>query len=275
MSEVTTEQIQPVAKPTVISELQKVIRGYLDKHTRISLNGLSKRCTVSEPTLRRIMNGQVKTTPTLTTVVDILSTINKEGNIRTLADMYPGPLAEVLSEGFSIFEAEELDYVYNQKLNEVLKDETSYLIYKLAANRCGLAQSKIRELFGLVGEEKIYNLKKEDLLEEKIERGQVHYHAKIVGFSLDHKLFVKNFKSVANFIKTGTQTGPKTNLYYNFSESVNEQGRREILRLQKEALRKIAKILDDERFAGDIPLFVLSAVDDMDSTGTIPGSVLQ
>lgn len=273
MSEITTEQ--EVQKPTVISELQAVIRGYLEKHTRISLNGLSKRCTVSEPTLRRIMHGQVKTTPTLTTIVDILTTINKESNIRKLAGMYPGPLADILSEGFSIFEAEELDYVYNQKLNDVLKDETSYLIYKLAANRSGLAQSKIRELFGLVGEEKIYSLKKEDLIEEKIERGQVHYHAKIVGFSLDHKLFVKNFKSVANFIKTGAQTGPKTNLYYNFSESVNEQGRREILRLQKESLRKVAKILDDERYAGDIPLFVLSAVDDMDSTGTIPGSVLQ
>ncbi|MFT6071057.1 MAG: hypothetical protein ACJAT2_002710 [Bacteriovoracaceae bacterium] len=273
MSEIMTEQ--GTEKRTVISELQAVIRGYLDKHSRISLNGLSKRCTVSEPTLRRIMHGQVKTAPTLTTVVDILSTINKEPCIRKLAAMYPGPLADVLSEGFSIFEAEELDYVYNQKLNEVLVDETSYLIYKMAANRCGLAQSKVRELFGLVGEEKIYSLKKEDLLEEKIERGQVHYHAKIVGFSLDHKLFIKNFQSVANFIKTDQQSGPKSNLYYNLSESVNEQGRREILRLQKDSLRKIAKILDDEKYGGDIPLFVISAVDDMNSTGHIPGSVLQ
>ena len=78
----------------LITHLQTVIRSYLDQHTRISLNGLSKRCSVSEPTLRRIMNGQVKTAPTLTTVVDILSTIGKESRLSKLIDMYPGPIAE-------------------------------------------------------------------------------------------------------------------------------------------------------------------------------------
>ena len=39
---------------------------------------------------------------------------------------------------------------------------------------------------------------------------------------------------------------------------------REVLQIQRTALKKIAKILNDDEFVGEIPLFVLSAIDTLD-----------
>ena len=174
----------------VVEELAAVIRQHLDKYPRLSLNGLSKRCKVSEPTLRRIVKGQIKTTPTLTTVVDILSSINREPSIRRLSEMYPGAIGEVLKEGFSIIQDQNYDYQYVNDLNEHLADQQAYLIFKLAANRCGVTRQKIRELFGLVGEEKLNNLMMNDIIYQV----DSTLHTKVKGFSLGHELFINHFK---------------------------------------------------------------------------------
>lgn len=81
---------------------------------------------------------------------------------------------------------------------------------------------------------------------------------------MGHEQFVEHFKAVADFIKTGDLGPKKNNLFYNFSESVNEKGMREILNVQRAALKKVARILNDDQFGGDIPLFVLSAIDTLD-----------
>lgn len=250
--------------PTLLAELKNVIQNFLDEHQRISLNGLSKRCQVSEPTLRRIMSGKIKTTPTLTTVVDILSTISKEDRLPELVKKYPGVIAETLKEGFSLIADEDTPYQYCAELNEVLRDEQRYLIFKLAANTGGVKRTRVKELFGLIGEQKLDDLIARDLVYEKLLGNERVIFTRVEGFSLSNDLFISHFKACANYIDTRAKPGKKNNLYYNFSESVNETGRREILNIQRAALKKMAAILHDDKYRGELPLFILSAIDTLE-----------
>jgi hypothetical protein len=245
----------------ILEQIQTNIRSYLDKNTRISLNGLSKRCAVSEPTLRRIMNGKIKTLPMLSTIVDILCTLNKADSVNELISFYEGtPIGDFLSNNYSVLSESSFNYEFSAELNEALRDNISYLIYKLSANRTGVATQKIEKFFGHHGMEKLKYLHSLNLV--TIELDIVRSVAE--GFSLSHDQFIPHFKAVSDFIKTEQSQVQKKNLFYNFSESVNEQAHKEILSIQKTALKKITKILNDDANAGDTPLFVLSAIDSLD-----------
>ncbi len=245
----------------ILNQLQDSVLTYLSKNKNISLNGLAKRCSISEPTLRRIKNGQIKTLPTLTTIVDLLCSLNKVDKIPELIEIYKGsPIGEFLQEHFSVLSSTELSYEFNQELDEALRDNISYLVFKLSCNSAGVKRVKVQEMFGRLGTDKLDTLVTKGLIKPE---GEV-YRAAIEGFSLGHDTFVEHFKAVADFIKTGEIGPKKNNLFYNFSESVNEKGMREILQIQRTALKKIAKILNDDEFIGDIPLFVLSAIDTLD-----------
>lgn len=245
----------------ILEQIQGSVRTYLDKNKRISLNGLSKRCAVSEPTLRRIMNGRIKTLPMLSTIVDILCTIHKVDSLNELIEIYRGTeLGDFLNNNFNVLSESNFDYEFSVELNEALRDDVSYLIFKLAANRTGVRTSKIEKLFGHHGVEKLKTLKNLNLI--KIEGGIIK--TVVEGFSLSHDQFIPHFKAVADFIKAEQSNVQKKNLFYNFSESVNEAALKEILSIQKSALKKITKILNDDQHAGDLPLFVLSAIDTLD-----------
>lgn len=245
----------------IVAQLREAIQSYLDEHRRVSLNGLSKRCQTSEPTLRRIMSGKVKTTPTLNTVLDILSTLSKESSIPKLVDMYPGPIAESLKENFGLLIKPEYKYESSEALNKELVDEQKYLIFKLAANNSGVKRITVRELFGLVGEEKADELISKDLLTESIVNQERVLKTKVEGFALSHELFIKNFQAVASYIDTKPKLGKQDNLFYNLSESLNDQGMKEVLNIQRQALQKMIKVLNDPKYSGELPVFILSAID--------------
>ena len=245
----------------ILNQLQDSVLNYLNKNKNISLNGLAKRCSISEPTLRRIKNGQIKTLPTLTTIVDLLCSLNKVDKIPELIEIYKGsPIGEFLQEHFSVLSSTDLSYEFNQELDKALRENIYYLVFKLSCNSSGVNRTKIQEMFGRLGTDKLNALVNKGLIKRD---GEV-FKSAIEGFSLGHETFVDHFKAVADFIKTGEIGPKKNNLFYNFSESVNEKGMREILQIQRTALKKIAKILNDEEFIGDIQLFVLSAIDTLD-----------
>lgn len=259
----------------IVVQLREVIKGYLDEHRRVSLNGLSKRCQTSEPTLRRIMSGKVKTVPTLTTIIDILSTLSKESQLTKLIELYPGPIAESLKENFGLVLGPECSYESSEVLNKELADEQKYLIFKLAANSSGVKRATISELFGSIGEQKCDELISKDLLTETVVNHERLLKTKVDGFSLSHRLFTKNFKAVANFIDTSPKIGRQDNLFYNLSESLSDQGLKEVLNIQRQALQKIIKILNDPKYTGDHPVFVLSAIDTIQKNKADEGQLLQ
>lgn len=255
------QEIENKIPNELLSALQNVLQTYLKEKTTRSLNGLSKRCVVSEPTLRRILHGQIKTLPTATTIVDILTTITKEKNIRNISQRYPGPIADYLNSILPQFE--DVSTEYNLDLNNELKDSVNYVIYKLSSNSGGLKKHKLLELFGAHG------MVKAEVLIQKgyLSFSQDTFYSQVKNFSLNHDTFVKNFKIISDFIKTQNSMDKSNlqSLLANYSEAVSHEAYAEIISVQKKSLKKIRDIMSNENSRGTIPLFLLLAIDTLDT----------
>ncbi len=247
------------------SHLQNILLAYLERHPNITVGGMSKRCAVSEPTLRRIKSGQVKTLPSVTTVVEILTYISKETSTQGLLNAFPGPIADYLSSKLGqIEQVKELQY--SEKLTRTLTDPVKYLVYKLASMSAGVGLEKIVELFGSYGENQLLKLAQEDLVALNT---QGFYIAKIQDFALSNEVFVEHFKSTADFIKPhkhATAAKAYSPIFSNFSNSISKKAYGEILKTQRAANKKIIAILCDKNSEGNIPTFVLNAVDTLDTS---------
>jgi hypothetical protein len=241
----------------VLEQLQHVIADHMRANPQLTLNGISKKCTVSEPTLRRIVKGQVKTVINVTTLIDILSYLCKETDISKIITRYPGPIADHLENHVSFATEENSNQHYSEKLNRALRDPSRYLVYKLAANSSGVTSAVVKEILGFHGLTSLEELVAADLV---IKKGDHYIADQGKKFALSHELFVQNFKTTADFIKPA-KLGQiaNNNLFVNFSGSVPIESYREIVRIQREALRKILKIRDSAE--GNIPMFILAAVD--------------
>ena len=266
INETTFENRQGIREDSLnpaLAHLQSILVNYLAASSNLSLNGLSKRCAVSEPTLRRIKKGHVKTLPSITTIVDLLSYISRETETKKIIEAFPGPIAEHIKD-----KAQQIEEVKNLEFSEVLskslKDPIKYVLYKLASNPCGITSEKAAELFGSYGERQLSVLSSEELVELK----GAAYFAKIKHFALSNDVFVDHFKTLADFIKPHKHASARREyspIFSNYSSSINKQAYSEILRVQRAAQRKIARILSDEKSSGDIPTFVLNAIDTIDN----------
>ena len=246
------------------AQLQEILQCYLDRHPGVTIGGMSKRCTVSEPTLRRIRSGQVKTLPSVTTVIEILSYISKESSLLGILKAFPGPIAIYLERKMPTNQP-KIDIQFSARLSQALKDPVKYMIYKLAVMPIGVSSEKVSDLFGRYGETQLRNLLQEDLIEID-SRGR--YIGKVSDFALSNEVFVEHFKTTADFIKPhkhATSATSHSPIFSNFSSSINKKSYSEILKVQRAANKKIMNILSDQSSAGNIPTFFLSAVDTLDS----------
>lgn len=244
----------------LLMALQNILNNYLNEKSSRNISVLAKKCKVSEPTLRRIIKGQIKTLPTTTTILDILTTLTGEKNSSKIAQLYPGPIADYLET--CLPQAQELETQYDSVLNNELEDPVKYVIYKLASNSNGLKIDKVESLFGRHG-----RLLAEDLVQKNylLCQNQVYY-SQIKNFTSNQDRFVNNFKVIADYIKTENPL-TATNLHSllaNYSESVSTEAYKDIVQVQKKALKKIREIMSDDNSKGPIPLFLLLAIDTLD-----------
>lgn len=244
-------------------QLQGIMEHYLATYPNVSLNGLAKRCAVSEPTLRRIRKGQTKTLPSVTTIIEILSYILKEDEMDKLIPMVGGPLAKYLKDKTSQLNA-RADLVVSEELTQTLKDPIKYLVFKLTVHTPGVQLEKVVELFGSYGEKQLLQLEKEGL----VIRNENNFKAKIDYFALSNEVFVDHFKTTADFIKPHKHASAAkaySPIFSNYSSSINRKGYSEVVKIQRAANRKIAALLADPKYQGSIPTFALNAVDTLDN----------
>ncbi|MCB0411111.1 MAG: hypothetical protein KDD22_01210 [Bdellovibrionales bacterium] len=245
------------AHPAVL-QLAKILNQHLEKNPHLTLNGVSKRCRVSEPTLRRIVKSQIKTLPNATTALDILTYISRTDDISEIIKTYPGPIAEFLKESFSALIEEGSNTQYSSRLNEILSDPSKFLIYSLASGRRGVDEDTVKRLFGCSGVSKL----EEMVLEKALFKKGEAFYAESGNISMDHRLFKSTFKATADFIKPEKLVAAQgNNVFGNLIESVNLNAYKELVKIQQKALRKCVQILNDSNSQGDIPVFVLGAVD--------------
>lgn len=246
---------------TVVDHLQLVITDFLAKKPHLSINAISKKCNVSEPTLRRIMAKKVKTLPMVTTLLDILTYLANTSSIREIVRRYPGPIATFLTDAMPFLV--EFDQEYSNALNQELKNPIKYLIYKLAINHSGVTEQKISELYGNHGLQKLAELSEAGFIYKDIHNV---IRAKAKSFSSSDGDFVRNFKVVADFIKPEKHKNrrPLNPSYVNCSDSLTVEAYEKIVRLQRSTQRKIRQILADPTSKGAIPTFYIAAIDTLD-----------
>lgn len=245
----------------LIEQLSRIVNQYLMDHPGISLNGLSKQCRVSEPTIRRISKCQIKTNPNVSTVLDLLTTISGTKEVHEIVNRYPGAVADFIKDALPHLEEQKPEYSHT--LNSYLQDPTRYLVFKLALNRSGVTVDKIRQLFGEMGVIELNGLVKQEIVEERVDG---RYHAKIKHYHGDYDTVTDRMKAVLNFLKTEKVQSrmPLNPLFVNGSNSVSEEAYKEVSKIQRAAFKKISQILSDDGSDGPIPLFYLCAMDTLD-----------
>ena len=254
-------QSQKAAAKNLVDHVRQVVTEYLKRRPHLSVNGISKKCNVSEPTLRRIMSNKVKTTPQITTLLDILTYVSNTTSVREIVKMYPGPIADHLTEVMPYLE--EFDQEYSNSLNDELKDPVKYLIYKLAVNHSGVKEQKIVELYGNHGVQMLNDMVEKGFITRGTDR---LCKANSMTFSTSHDDFVRNFKLVADFIKPDKLKNrkPLNPFFNNTSDSITAEAYERIRRIQAASYKKICKVLAEDQSKGTIPFFYISAIDSLD-----------
>ncbi|ATH08194.1 hypothetical protein BIY24_09600 [Halobacteriovorax marinus] len=238
-------------------ELSHILNTYLESKSYLSLNSLAQNMKVPETSLRRIKKAELKRLPKNETILKVLSHIYRTSDLYEIREaLGEGSLSEYLSNEFLL--SSDSSKIDIKVIDESVSDQTSYLVFKLASNSCGTTISEVQRLFGQMGLSALENLKRDDLV--KVDGDNIS--SNLNTFKVSNEYFVRNFKAVSDFIKVEGNT-EMPNLFYNLSESVNRDAAKKIHKVQKNALKEIISILNDEQSRGDIPLFVLSAIDSL------------
>lgn len=241
--------------------LKSVIDDYLHSSKYLSVSGFSKKCGVSEPTVRRILTGKIKTLPQVSTVLDILSYVSGETSAKKLATLYPGPIAEYLKD--RIPQLQSFDPVYNPQLNRELENQVKYIIFKLSLNDSGVSVDKVKELYGKMGENYLIELEQKGFIAKE---GDV-YRSVFESFSADLAQFTNHFKATADFIKVKASSSLQDALkpiIANYSWEVSKEQYKKVQKIQSAALAKIREVLKEPGHKGEIPMFLLAALDTLD-----------
>lgn len=242
---------------SVCFQLKEVVDGYFDNHPHMSINALALKSGVGATTLRRLIGGNIKNDPAPHTVLNIVSAVTNEKKLGRLVNIIEGPISDYLNDAFGNFLG-EIETHYKLDLNDLLADEISYFIYRLAANRVGTDRVDIIHLFGKLGEEKLLNLKKKGFVYE--DSGKVHATEK--NYSLNVEVAASHIPALVKFYKPHLVSEGQ-NLFYTMSESLNEEGIQKVKEIQKEAIKKIYNIMKSPFYEGTIPFFTLDMCDTM------------
>lgn len=243
----------------VNSQLRQLTIAYLDRHQGLTLNALALRCGVPATTMRRLIKSSDAEKSELAphSVLSLISYLLKEKKISSLLKKIDGPVAELLNRSFDqfIFDEESSAHTLDTELNTLFKDKTTYLIYKLAANQCGTSMDEVKNIFGLQGLQKLSELIEKNWIAPDCSNAEI-LHAREKNFSVDLALAHQLTHALIDFYKPcDVEAG--FNLFYSLSEGMNQQGIKKIKEIERDAVKKIYDLMNDENNQGDIPYFAV------------------
>lgn len=243
----------------LIQELKEMIESYMTRNPALTLNALAQRSNVPVTSLRRLMAGQQKNEIAPHSVLNIVSYIMREKSLAVILEKAEPAISEYLRKHFGNFVfATGGKHSYDCDLNVELKDETKYLIYKLAANHNGTDLMTVVDNFGSFGKKKVEEMLKDGLLKD--EEGRLHAREK--NFSLDLSIAAAHLPALVQFYKPGTIAQGKNSMF-SMSESLCMDAIAEIKKIQKECVMKMHAIMNNPDSFGDIPYFTINLSETM------------
>ena len=244
---------------SVNSQLRQLTESYMQKHSGLTLNALAGRCGVPATTMRRLMQkgseGEQRSELAPHSVLSLVSYLLKEKKISSLLKKIDGPVAELLNRCFNqfIFDEDSSTHTLDNDLNKIFQDKTSYLIYKLAANKCGTTTAEIKNIFGLMGLQKLSELVDKNWIVSDAKDNE-RLHAREKNFSVDLELAHKLTHSLVDLYKPN-DVKDGYNLFYSLSEGMNESGIKKIKEIELDAVKKIYELMNTEKYQGEYRLF--------------------
>ena len=263
MNETQVEHSQSTL--TINQQLRLMTSEYLTKHPTLTLNALAQRCGVPATTMRRLVQEEQRSELAPHSVLSLVSYLLKEKKISKILKNVQGPVADLLNKCFDqfIFDEKSSDHEMSNDLNTIFQDKISYLIYKLAANKCGTTIEEIKDTLGLIGLKKL-----NDLIEKNwIVASEDRLHAKQKNFSVDLALGHELSHALVDMYKP-CDVKHGMNLFYSLSEGMTEEGIKKIKEIEKEAVKKIYDLMNTEALQGTIPYFAVVISDVMGFTPT-------
>lgn len=247
-----------IQETELIQALQNLISSYMSKNSSLTINALAQRSQVPVTTLRRLMSGQQKNEIAPHSVLNLVSYLLREKNLKELLTKVEPSIAEFLQKHFGNFIFASESRVYSADLNQELKDQTKYLIYKLAANHDGTDMMTVVENFGSHGKKKVEEMLGKGLLEQRGER----LHAREKNFSIDLTIAADHLPALVGFYKPESIAEGK-NTFFSMSEALNMDAIQEIKKLQRKCVMDIHAIMNKEENFGDIPYFTINLAETM------------
>lgn len=251
----------------VSRELQVLLLSHLEKHPALTLNAISKRCAVSEPTLRRIAKGKIKTDPSVDTVIDLLNYLLKENDLQCLLKVAPPALKKYLARSRPQSHISPVPMPSVPELTQAFENPVNYLIYSLAANDGGVSKDHVGKLFGQMG----LGLAEDMVAGQLLTEDNQIYSAVYENFVPPLRQTRSHMKSLLDFLKsekigTSLSTSPLSPLAHYMTNGINSKAYQEIRKIQSKATLQCAKILFDPNNRGKIPAFLLMALDTLSNS---------
>jgi hypothetical protein len=271
MNESQTESHHVSQFSSVNLQLRSMTSEYLNKHPGLTLNALAQRSGVAATTMRRLMQEDQRSELAPHSVLALVSYLQKEKKISKILTIMDGPVADLLRKCFDqfIFDEKASDHELSEDLNTLFQDKMNYLIYKLAANKCGTSVEEIKNAYGLMGLKKLNAMIEKNWIMGSEDSEKLHARQKnfSVDLALAHELshsLIDQYKPCD--VKSGL------NLFYSLSEGMSEEGIKKIKEIEKEAVKKIFDLMNTENLQGDIPYFAMVVSDVMGPTPHLEGN---
>lgn len=254
------ESTKDYSSHSLNQQLREMTAVYLQKHPTLTLNALAQRSGVPATTMRRLMQEEQRSELAPHSVLALVSYLLKEKKISKILKLIDGPVAQLLNKCFDQFIFDEKsEHEMSVDLNKIFQDKYCYLIYKMAANQCGVSIEEVKDAFGLMGLKKLNELIEKEIITPD-RNGRLHAGQK--NFSVDLSLAHDLSHALIDLYKPcDVKLG--MNLFYSLSEGMNEEGIKRIKEVEKEAVKKVHELMNTKELMGEIPYFALVVSDVM------------
>ena len=230
-------------------EFPEILRDYVleqkQKNPSVNETAISKKMDIPPTTFNRLVNGHSK--PAVKTLLKLIQFIPE------LQNSLPKEVMKIFKV---TMEKSHSEYV-GQTLEILLSDKYIFLCWMLAFSNTGVTEDEIKESFGQQGVTALKTLEQKDII-SKTENS--HYKVKE-----KNKYIIFSFRLIkAHLMFLAEQYKPdnrKSNYIHYLAESLNEEGKRKVMKAHQELHRKIRTIMDSEDNKGDIPVFSVACSD--------------
>ena len=266
----------PTGGGVINKEFSDCLREYVSsqkqKNPALSEVALSKRTGIPPTTFNRLVNGHSQ--PSITTLSKLLK------HIPALKNCLPKEIGKAFEVVFEKAEENSLPkgnglgavpdfesgvsrpglqstkYVQGE-LENMLSDKHAFLCYVLALSKKRMSKEEIQYNFGQKGLKALDNLVRKNLLSKENDNSYK--------INEDHIHIALSFKSIKKYVMFLLEQYDPDDVQDNYIHEdvagLNEEGLDKLLKTHKEFHKKVASIMGNKNYKGDMPVFSIACAD--------------